>query len=226
MKTGKIFLIAALAILVLAGVYFGYGAMKKQAEPEDQNLPNQQVTENNTQDDQGLISGKITDLLSLGKSLKCTYTIEEDVNKPGGEGTIMVSGNKMRGDSTIMISGDTGPGIDSHFISMDNTMYTWASNSPTGIKITIDEKIMSGEDTTGEVPAEAQALQEKMDYKCLPWIADQSVFELPADVEFTDVSELTKNLQAPGDSGNMCAVCNLMETEEQKAECLTNFNCE
>src|SRR3972149_8723986 len=95
MKTGKIFLIAALAILVLAGVYFGYGAMKKQAEPEDQNLPNQQVTENNTQDDQGLISGKITDLLSLGKSLKCTYTIEEDVNKPGGEGTIMVSGNKM-----------------------------------------------------------------------------------------------------------------------------------
>ena len=226
MKTAKIIPVILVLILITAGAFFGYKAFSKKTMPvETAEIPTPIVTQN-SQNEESFISGKITDLLSLGESLKCTYTLDEDVNKPGGEGTIMVSGTKMRGDSTIMISGDTGPGIDSHFISMDNTMYTWSSGSDKGIKITIDEKIMSGEDTTGEVPAEAQALQEKMDYKCLPWIADQSVFELPADIEFTDISELTKNLQAPGDSGNMCAVCNLMETEEQKAECLTNFNCE
>lgn len=223
MKTAKILPIVILLILILAGAYFGYKTLSKKTMQIDEVTFPTNITDQKAKNDESFISGKITDLLSMGKSLKCTYTIKEDVNKPGGEGTIAISGTKMRGDTTILISGGSEPGIESHFISMDNTMYTWTAGSTKGVKITLDEKVMTGEDTTGEVPAEAQALQEQMDYKCLPWIPDQALFELPADVEFVDMSAL---IPSQGGTGNNCAVCDLAQTEEAKAECLASLNCE
>ena len=129
----------------------------------------------------------------------------------------------MRGDSTITMSNNTS--VESHFISMDNAMYTWSPLMPQGYKIVVDEESLDTEEP-GNIPEQAKALQESFDYKCLPWIPDQSLFELPTDVEFVDLSELTKTVETPGETGNTCALCDLMETEEQKAQCLKSMNCE
>ena len=222
MKIVKILLIVFLAILLPAGAYFGYKTLKK-TEPAENGANPPAVTEK--QNEESLFSGKITDLLSLGKSLKCTYTMNEQEGTIG-TGNIYVSGTKMRGDSTITMENNTS--IDSHFISTDNVMYTWTSASPQGYKIALDQEAIdnAAAGTPSGITEEAKALQEKLDYKCLPWIPDQSLFELPAGVEFVDMSEITKPTGGDGDTGNMCAICGMMQTEEEKTECLSNFNCE
>lgn len=222
MKSVKILPIILLLILISAGAFFGYKTLTKKTTQEGDGTSQLPLVEQKAQEEESLFSGKITDLLSLGKSIKCTYSLPVQ-DGTTGTGTILVSGTKMRGDSTITTA-DNGT-IESHFISMDNTMYTWSPSMPRGFKMAIDPETINSE-TPGEIPEEAKALQEQMDYKCLPWIPDQSVFELPADVEFVDLSELTKSLPAAGDTGNNCAVCDLAQTEEAKAQCLASLNCE
>lgn len=222
MKIVKILIIVFLAISLPIGAYFGYKTLKKTTVPSDGGANLTKVTEKKAQDEESIFSGKIADLIGLGKSLKCTYTMNEQEGA-AGTGTVYVSGTKMRGDTTITM--ENSANIDSHFISANNVMYTWTSASPQGYKIAVDQETIN-DTSPSEIPDEAKALQEKLDYKCLPWLPDQSLFELPADVEFIDFSELTKNSAGPGDSGNMCALCGMMQTEEEKTECLSNFNCE
>ncbi|EKD99774.1 MAG: hypothetical protein ACD_22C00177G0002 [uncultured bacterium] len=222
MKNVKIIGIVLLLILLLTGGYFGYKTLKKTSTGIDNSdsLTNQIKGEG--QESESSFSGKITDLITLGKSVKCTYATPEQEGTTG-TGTIYVSGTKMRGDSTITMSNNTS--VESHFISMDNAMYTWSPLMPQGYKIVVDEESLDTEEP-GNIPEQAKALQESFDYKCLPWIPDQSLFELPTDVEFVDLSELTKTVETPGETGNTCALCDLMETEEQKAQCLKSMNCE
>ena len=223
MKIVKTLLIVFLAISLPTGAYFGYKTLKKTESAENGTNP-KTVTEKQTQNEENLFSGKITDLVSLGKSLKCTYTMNEQEGT-AGTGSIFVSGNKMRGDSTITMENNTS--IDSHFISADNVMYTWTSAAPQGYKIALDQEAVdnAAAETPSGITEEARVLQEKLDYKCLPWLPDQALFELPAGVEFIDMSEITKPSGEAGDTGNMCAICGMMQTEEEKTECLSNFNC-
>ena len=222
MKIVKILVIVFLAILLPTGAYFGYKTLKKTTVPSDNGTNLTVATEEKEQDEESIFSGKIADLIGLGKSLKCTYTMNEQEGTTG-TGTIYVSGTKMRGDTTITMENNAN--IDSHFISADNVMYSWTSASPQGYKIAVDRETIN-DASPSKIPEEAKALQEKLNYKCLPWLPDQSLFELPTGVEFVDFSELTKTPTGPGDTGNMCAICDMMQTEEEKTECLSSFNCE
>ncbi|KKS30535.1 MAG: hypothetical protein UV00_C0030G0001 [candidate division WWE3 bacterium GW2011_GWF1_42_14] len=222
MRNVKIIGIVLLLILLLGGGYFGYKTLKKTSTDIDSSgsLTNQIKGEG--QESESFFSGKITDLISLGKSVKCTYTMPEQKGTTGA-GTFYVSGTKMRGDSTITMSNNTS--VESHIISIDGTMYMWSPVMPRGYKIVVDKELLDTENAA-DLPEEAKTLQESFDYKCLPWIPDQSLFELPTDVEFVDLSELTKTLEAPGEPDNACALCDLMESAEQKAQCLKSMNCE
>ena len=77
MRNVKIIGIVLLLILLLGGGYFGYKTLKKTSTDIDSSgsLTNQIKGEG--QESESFFSGKITDLISLGKSVKCTYTMPE-----------------------------------------------------------------------------------------------------------------------------------------------------
>lgn len=148
------------------------------------------------------INANILDLMKLGKSVKCTYELQSEGATTKGE--TYVSNGKTRSEITIDM--EDGTKMDSYTISEGDWMYMWSSESDQGTKISLkemestveDENI---EDTGNEVDYNNQ--MEKIDYKCSPWIADDSKFEVPTNIEFVDFTEMmqgyidmSKNLPA------------------------------
>lgn len=133
----------------------------------------------------------LKDLLSSGVAQKCTYSTTDE--KGTSEGTTYVSGGKMRGDFTSVITGKTEK---THMITDGKTNYIWVDGEKTGLKTVVepssapnptDVPVTQTETANGGVD-----INKPADYKCSTWIADGSLFSPPADVKFTDFSEMFK----------------------------------
>ena len=86
---------------------------------------------------------------------------------------------------------------------------------------------------------EADKIKEQMNYKCRPWIPDNSKFVVPTDIEFKDMTEMMQGFQEtmPNiDMGEMeenvkkanaqlCEMCELL-TGEDRDECRADAGCE
>jgi hypothetical protein len=115
-------------------------------------------------------------------------------------------------------------------------MYTWNDQYKNqAIKFKIDEMPKAEpQGQTGNVST--SDLQNKMDYKCSPWSADQSMFTPPADINFTDYSQMFKQLQgqvpglnvnAPATGNNaICGQCDMISNAAAKASCKKSLNCQ
>jgi hypothetical protein len=82
-----------------------------------------------------------------------------------------------------------------------DAMYVWtlANGEQTGMKMSISENEKfaatmqaNTPPTTAGAPAEQISPETAVQYNCKPWSPDLTVFIPPQDVEFTDMSEMTK----------------------------------
>ena len=181
------------------------------------------------------IKGSIMDLLNMGKNVKCTYSGEQDGVYMDME--TYISGNKVR---TTMTQDGTDMGKVVFNTVMDETwMYTWDSMG-NAYKMNLEEMKKMGEEfqeqygtgDASDLSARGKIQnQEQFDYKCIPWIPNNSKFEVPSDIEFVDqgqfMEEALQQTQEMKESlKDMCSMCDTMPDEQSKIECRQNLGCD
>ncbi len=175
----------------------------------------------------GISSGvkSLKELLASGVPQKCTFASDDESGKT--EGTSYIAGGKVRADFTSTINAKT---TVSHMISDNKTSYIWTDGDKTGFKMTITETDTNATDSpvTGETASQGNEadLDQKSDYKCSVWVPDNSMFTPPADVKFTDFSEMFKPSPATSGSGSsqQCSICDSLKGDD-KTSCLSALNC-
>jgi hypothetical protein len=121
-------------------------------------------------------------LIAYQGTQKCTF--ENSTENSDSSGTVYVANGEMRGDFTSTAQGQT---FDSHMIVKGNTSYVWGSSMPGGFKMSFDSMAApGGSSNSGAVDPNAP-----VNYSCGSWDADASLFELPASVEFRDLTSFT-----------------------------------
>ena len=179
MNTKNIAIAAILVLLLLLLGAGGYLMLNKNSannlKTASKETPVPTKTEQTTK--------SLTDLLSLGQNLRCTF---DTTSTTGGstKGTVYVSGTKIRGDFTV--TAKDGKEEQTSMIRVGDTNYVWGSILPTGIKMTLSLDKISGN---------AQASQyfnpsQKTNYTCVPWSVDASLFTPPSNIKFTDMTTL------------------------------------
>lgn len=144
-------------------------------------------------------SSSLRELLALGKNQKCTVTTtsaDDDGTKTDTVGTIYISGKKMAQEVSVTSTDKEIPKINMRMISDGSYVYTWNTDTKNqGMKMKFEET--QAEDKTPDTnntQAKGVNMDEKYDMKCTGWVVDNSKFAIPADVQFTDLSEMLKNL--------------------------------
>ena len=111
-------------------------------------------------------------------------------------------------------------------IQTDGYAYMWTDNVAQGTKFKIDS--LQNFSPSPGMQSQATDLNTQVDMKCSDWLVDSTKFEVPANIKFTDMTELTKNLQPitsgkPTASGNPKidkSVCDNIQEESAKAACV------
>ena len=214
----KIFLLAAAAMLLLAGC----GAQKPQGEK---------------------LSGSIEDLMAKNKNMRCELMAKDGENVMSG--TTYISGTKARSDYQMKMGEQT---VTSHMISDGTWMYSWTEEYPNqAVKMKIEDlesdELAEQEDVQS---AGIENYEQKFDYDCYNWAIDNSVFTPPSNVNFVDYTEMIKSFQnmfgnlpdesAVNDGANMpnlintdkaslCGACDAIPDAAAKADCKAQLGC-
>lgn len=155
--------------------------------------------------------GSLKSLLGAGKNVNCTFSYPD----AGSTGTVYVSGQRMRGDFNMMVEGKT---MESHMIQDETYVYSWTGSQ--GAKFKIEETLKAS-----PVPGGQQQnvdLDKEVDYKCSPWAANNSMFSVPTDVTFTDMSEMMKQVPSQtGNQGTQPSACDQITDPQAKAACVS-----
>lgn len=164
---------AIVAIVVLAGL--GYFLVSKKSNNSQQTPENSSQT--NQQPDTTASSSpkSLQDLLALGTTQKCSF---QDSTTSG---TTYIANGKTRGDFSTTESGNV---TSMHTIMDGKTSYTWIDGQTTGFKVAVNA---SSQSTSGS-PSQGVDASKKLDYNCSVWTTDNSMFDLPSGVQFTDLS--------------------------------------
>ena len=220
-----------ISVLIFVFAFNLTGCFKKDKGGGEQAAKQEQ--NQNKQEEEESFFGSMKDLMTRGKSLKCTY--EDDTNDGGKVvGVLYVADNKAK--SEVEFEEENMKGT-AHALIDGDWMYSWASFMPQATKMNIST-ISDGQEFDAE--EEAGTLGKALDYKCRPWIKDGSKFKLPAGVEFKDVTQDMKKLtetMKDMDTGEMetslqavteqlCEMCENAPDEETKAQCKADAGCE
>ena len=117
-------------------------------------------------------SGSLTDALSLGKAMKCTW---ED---GGTSGTMYIKG-KEKLYAEIVTAGEIG-----YMISADNCLYSWESESQ-GVKLCFTPAEGEEDLDFTQMAKEAEvSLEDDIEYNCEDTVISDSKFTPPTNVEF------------------------------------------
>ena len=121
--------------------------------------------------DEGFV-GSLTDALSLGKAMKCTWE-EGDVT-----GTMYIKG-KEKLYAEIVTAGEIG-----YMISADNCLYSWGSE-PQGVKLCFTPAEGEEDLDFTQIAQEAEvSLEDDVEYNCENTVINDSRFVPPTNVEF------------------------------------------
>lgn len=222
----KIFIVFLL--LVMATSLSGCFKSKKSADENQQSAANQEEES---------FFGSMQDLLTRGKSVKCTYKSTDDGAKEA-TGVLYVAGNKTRSEMSV-IEEETGKKLEINSIIIGDWMYMWNNFMQGGTKMNIKE--MQGEVKVDEKysQGEVDKMKEKIDYKCRPWIPDNSKFDIPTNIEFRDMTKIMEGFQDTMGNINMdevkksgeeakqklCDMCEML-TGQAKNQCRADAGCE
>ncbi len=213
-KSSSIFLVVGLILILTTVVVVGF--LGKNKPKDTQNLTTESLGPV-TESEETAGEGSIFDLVKLGKTAKCTYT--SDLESTKMEGVSYISGKNVRADFEVITANNQK--MTSHMISDGEWVYSWSSAMPQGFKMKVSET-----DARNTTPSEkndaTSTLNNKVSYRCTPWVEDTSLFTIPTDVTFTDFTESIKTITG----GDACSACNYLTNPEDKATCKASLGCE
>jgi hypothetical protein len=152
----------------------------------------------------------LKELMASNKPVKCEYS-DTQADGSSVKGTSYIANGQVRGDFSSTANGQTMTG---HMIMKDNMVYTWVDGQKTGYKMSVNAS------TTAQTSQQQVNVDQKMNYDCDNWNADNSMFTLPAGVTFTDMNAFLKTQGgASVNSGaSQCASCDQLPAQYQ-AQC-------
>lgn len=215
-KQAIIGIIAAAIILVGAGGAFLYS--KNNPKPTDSNTTKAL--------DQESMSTKnnILGLLKSGKTQKCTFAYD-DPESGSTEGIVYLTGNQMRSDISMTTDGKSSA---INMIRNGDDTYIWGSSIPNnmGIKMTISQDELISDTSSKDY----LDVTQEVDYKCDAWTVNSTVFSLPTNIKFTDISEVMQDAikakpSTTGSPSSQCSICSSL-SGEAKDTCLSSLNCQ
>jgi predicted small secreted protein len=188
------------------------------------------------------IKGSFFDLIKAGKNVKCTFEGKQE--NATMTGTIYVSGKNARSDYEMTVptsEGEQTPGkLEMHMLVKDDWAYTWGDMLG-GMKMNVKEMEQLGKSAATPTQQKPK-LPENVDFKCKKWSVDNSVFEVPTNVEFPDITQGMKDLvekakgigesscsvcdKAKGIGESSCSVCDMAPDEATKTNCRKSLGCE
>jgi predicted small secreted protein len=217
-------------ILILLLVPFLLTACVKKPQNMEGNGQNDQAMENDNGDSS--FTGTVMDLLSMGKSMKCTakYAAEGVENNY----TMYTMGDKVYSEMEVDMGAEGK--ISQRSLMAGDMVYTWNPETNMGTKMSLKEFEDVDVDADVETPEEQDSsykdFKQEFDYNCKAWVPNPSLFSPPSDIEFVDMTAMMKDMQESlenGDMGGMqeaaCAACNNMPEGETRNECLASLGC-
>ena len=218
MKNNKLIIIAVIIIVLLAGLFFWNNLRSKKGTSNELTQTQKSEDIEKTEEaelDELSVEGSVFDLFKLGKNVSCTYSGTSEGTALTG--TTHVSGKKMHGTYSVTTNGNT---IEGNMVSDGEWLYTWTSEMPQGVKININkaEEELAGETSDG---TSTESLTKDYNYKCTNWKVDESVFSVPTNITFTDLSQTLQDM-----GGAACTACNYITNETDKQACKDRLNCE
>lgn len=202
----KWILIVVAAIVVIGG---GVGAYVVLSGNSDDSNQISQTSSNSSSE------SSIKDLLTQGKSVKCSYS----VSAGGGtvSGTVFVaSSKKLYGEfQTVTDSKST----ETRIIRDGDNQYIWEQGKITGYKSNVSVAESSKE---GESASTSQTIDtaKKYDFHCSSWNVDESKFTLPSNVTFKDLSAQLNQVKTGANTVKNIAICNAISDGTAKQACL------
>ncbi len=118
--------------------------------------------------------GKLKDAINLGKSLKCEYKVDD---KNYGIGYL--KGKNYYGEFV------TG-GKTAKMILKDKCFWSWAEGQKQGFKTCVKQE--ESENIWNDIDKEQKS--ESTDYRCNLAVINDTMFELPAGIEFVDLQAM------------------------------------
>jgi hypothetical protein len=195
------------------------------AQEQAQNLAQNQNQTNNQTNETVNPSGSysINELFSMNRPMKCTW--KESVAEGDVTNIILIHGKQFYQDVTM---GDIG-----HSFTIFNGEYLYIWNDFNDMA----SKMKNTGATTGIKPEQEKAksnagLDQKKDFVCEGWVADDSVFTPPSDKNFKDVTEeMNQAVQELNNGGlekakqQMCDLCKKAPTQELRDKCSADSQC-
>ena len=222
----------ALAVLLLATAILISGCGNKpavQSGAQNNAVTNQSQNQNqggNQAAEQINPSGSysINELFTMNKPMKCTW--KESLNQ-GAEVTniLYLKGKKFYQDVTM---GDLG---HAYTLSDGEYFYMWNDFNTVATKFKNTE-IKATTEAGAEKTNDSAGLEQKRDFLCENWSADDSLFIPPQDKNFKDMTEeMTQATQQMKETGvenakkQMCDLCQKAPDQKTKDDCLKNAGC-
>lgn len=149
----------------------------------------------------------INGLLAQGKNITCTFNSTDDAGNQTS-GTAYIAGERMRGNFSYKASGEAEQ--KSNVLRDSEYQYFWQEGADTGFKSKITDPEATENQETENNQNKTVDQDAEYDFDCSDWSVDESMFNAPGDVKFTDYSaqiEQSKELQkkASDQQKNACA---------------------
>lgn len=176
--------LAAIAgvVVVAAGIVGFVLTRPDDTQSSQTNTANSSQTEATKADASASQSGTLAEFLAAGENKKCTYSDADS------SGTMYFSKQRLRADLSRTQDGTTQ---QSSMIVQEGTQYVWFADKQQGVKFAFSASD-SGESQTASSQGGLSA-DTKYDFSCESWTVDEAMFTPPANVTFTDLS----NIQVP-----------------------------
>ncbi len=212
-------IIAAAVIIIVIGaiVFMMSNSSSSSVTKTESPVNNEQQSQPQSAMDE---KKSLKELLGMSNQT-CTYS-DPDSNS---EGKVYVSSGKARMDFSLSLDGKV---VQSHMIADGSSFYMWSDDQTQGLKMSmIDiEKPVASANQQSNVD-----INKRIDYKCSSWTLDATLFDLPKDIKFMDMSAMMPKMSPAGSITNsqdiksqQCAVCDSLPVEAQ-AECKKSLSC-
>ncbi len=151
-------------------------------------------------------TGMLTDLFGSGGSLICNYSSVDDTMQ--NEGTMYYDADKERYQMRNVMTDASGV-YQSGMVNDGTTIYTWSESAEGTFAYSFPVANMQAnapEDMPATPPMmeeetqmDESALSASVEYDCVPWTVDESIFVPPANLEFVSPEDMfLKALESMG----------------------------
>jgi len=180
-----------LGLVVAAVIAVGLWFSMQRGTPVSGTAP---AGESSQEDAASPSRGTLASLFGMSGSYTCTIT--SDAASGFARGTVHVKDGNVRGE---FVTTSQGGEMTAMMIKTGDTVYTWSSAMPMGVKAAASS-LEGGKGSTPTSDTQMFDTGVAVDYDCKPTTVDSALFVPPSNIEFMD---MTKGVPAMPDLSKM-----------------------